>query len=55
VTSSSPEQLARQNIDALLEQCGWIVQSCEEMNLGAERGNAVWEDSPFSESVAKSN
>jgi type I restriction enzyme R subunit len=35
-----PEQLARQNIDALLQQCGWIVQSRSEMNLGAARSNA---------------
>lgn len=39
----TPEQLARQNIDALLTQCGWIVQSREEMNLGAGRGVAVRE------------
>ena len=39
----TPEQLARQNIDALLAQCGWIVQSRDEMNLGAGRGIAVRE------------
>ncbi len=39
----TPEQLARQNIDALLAQCGWIVQSRHEMNLGAGRGIAVRE------------
>ncbi len=39
----TPEQLARQNIDALLAQCGWIVQSRTEMNLGAGRGVAVRE------------
>src|SRR3972149_814140 len=39
----TPEQLARQNIDALLAQCGWIVQSRAEMNLGAARGIAVRE------------
>ncbi len=39
----TPEQLARQNIDALLAQCGWIVQSRAEMNLGAGRGIAVRE------------
>ena len=37
----TPEQLARQNIDALLAQCGGFVQSRNEMNLGAERGSAV--------------
>ena len=39
----TPEQLARQNIDALLAQCGWIVQSRDETNLGAGRGIAVRE------------
>jgi type I site-specific restriction endonuclease len=39
----TPEQLARQNIDALSTQCGWIVQSRAEMNLGAGRGIAVRE------------
>ena len=39
----TPEQLARQNIDALLAQCGWMVQSRAEMNLGAGRGIAVRE------------
>ena len=29
----TPEQLARQNIDALLQQCGWIIQSREKVNL----------------------
>jgi hypothetical protein len=28
------EQRARQNIDELLQQCGWIVQSHAKMNLG---------------------
>ena len=39
----TPEQLARQNIDALLAQCGWMVQSRDETNLGAGRGIAVRE------------
>jgi hypothetical protein len=39
----TPEQLARQNIDDLLDKCGWIVQSRAEMNLGAGRGIAVRE------------
>ena len=39
----TPEQLARQNIDDLLEKCGWIVQSRAEMNLGSGRGIAVRE------------
>src|SRR5512140_3076747 len=40
---STPEQLARQNIDALFAQCGWMVQSRAEVNLGAARGIAVRE------------
>jgi len=39
----TPEQVSRQNIDELLAQCGWIVQSRNEMNLGAGRGIAVRE------------
>jgi type I restriction enzyme R subunit len=39
----TPEQLARKNIDDLLDKCGWIVQSRDEMNLGAGRGVAVRE------------
>jgi type I restriction enzyme R subunit len=39
----TPEQLARENIDDLLARCGWIVQSRDEMNLGAGRGVAVRE------------
>ena len=39
----TPEQRARQNIDELLQQCGWIVQDRAEINLGAGRGVAVRE------------
>ena len=48
----TPEQLARQNIAALLAQCGWIVQSRSEMNLDAARGIAVREF-PFSQKLWK--
>jgi hypothetical protein len=40
---SSPEELARQNIDALLTQCGWIIQKRSEINLSAGRGIAISE------------
>jgi type I restriction enzyme R subunit len=40
---STPEELARINIDKQLEACGWIVQSRAEMNLYAGRGVAVRE------------
>src|SRR5213083_2209447 len=40
---SSPEELARQNIDALLTKCGWQVQDRRSINLGAARGVAIRE------------
>jgi type I restriction enzyme, R subunit len=39
----TPEELARENIDKQLEECGWIVQSLSEMNLYAGRGVSVRE------------
>ena len=39
----TPESLARQNIDAQLTACGWIVQDRPAMNLYAGRGVAVRE------------
>ena len=38
-----PEQLARQEIDALLAPCGWVVQDKSAVNLSASRGVAVRE------------
>jgi type I restriction enzyme R subunit len=38
-----PEQLARQEIDALLGPCGWVVQDRNAVNLSASRGVAVRE------------
>lgn len=40
---SSPEELARINIDKQLTACGWTVQSRNEMNLYTNRGVAVRE------------
>jgi type I restriction enzyme R subunit len=40
---SSPEEFARQNIDALLEKCGWILQNRSTINLSAARGVAIRE------------
>jgi hypothetical protein len=37
----SPEELARENIDPLLKQCGWILQDRSTINLSAARGVAV--------------
>ncbi len=39
----TPEELARQKIDALLEQCGWAVQDKGAANLAASRGVALRE------------
>lgn len=39
----TPEQRARQDIDAALERAGWVVQSRDEIDLGAARGVAVRE------------
>src|SRR6267143_4539212 len=38
-----PEELARQEIDVLLEQCGWQVQDKSAVNLQSQRGVAVRE------------
>ena len=39
----SPEELARENIDKLLQQCGWILQNRSTINLSAARGIAIRE------------
>jgi len=39
----TPEELARRNIDALLDQCGWVVQDYKKLDLSAKRGIAVRE------------
>jgi type I restriction enzyme R subunit len=39
----TPEELARQTIDAQLRAAGWVVQSLDELNLSAARGVAVRE------------
>jgi len=40
---NSPEERARQNIDRLLAASGWVVQSRDQLNLGAGAGVAVRE------------
>jgi len=40
---TTPEELARKNIDDLLTLAGWQVQDRAAMNLGAARGVAVRE------------
>jgi type I restriction enzyme R subunit len=39
----TPEELARQNIDALLQQCGWTIQNYKQLDLSAGRGIAIRE------------
>ena len=39
----TPEEKARQNIDALLSASGWAVQTREKINLAAARGVAIGE------------
>lgn len=41
--NQNPEQLARDRIDASLEEAGWIVQDKKAMNLNASQGVAVRE------------
>ena len=41
--NQNPEQKARDNIDALLMQAGWIVQSAKKIDLNAGQGQAVRE------------
>src|SRR5438876_2752446 len=40
---SSPEELARENIDKLLTVCGWEVQDRKSINLAAAQGVAIRE------------
>jgi type I restriction enzyme R subunit len=40
---STPEELARERIDALLQQCGWVVQTKKQINLTAAPGVAICE------------
>jgi hypothetical protein len=39
----SPEELAREKIDKLLADCGWIIQNRSTINLSAGRGIAIRE------------
>ena len=40
---STPEERARQIIDALLVQCGWLIQDYKQLDLSAGRGIAIRE------------
>jgi type I restriction enzyme, R subunit len=39
----TPEELARQKIDASLEECGWRIQDYKKLDLSAARGIAIRE------------
>jgi type I restriction enzyme R subunit len=41
--NQNPEQKARDNIDALLKQAGWVVQSRKKIDFGVGLGLAVRE------------
>ncbi|NMG46020.1 DEAD/DEAH box helicase [Aromatoleum toluvorans] len=41
--NQTPEQRARDNIDALLRQAGWVVQSAKKIDLNVGQGQAVRE------------
>lgn len=43
MANQNPEQLARDNIDAQLKACGWIIQDKSKINLSAGIGVAVRE------------
>lgn len=41
--TETPEQLARQQIDAQLAACGWVVQDYKQFNPSSARGIALRE------------
>ena len=41
--NQNPEQIARDHIDKLLTECGWIVQPKSKLNLAAGLGVALTE------------
>ena len=41
--NQNPEQIARDNIDKQLINCGWVIQSKKQINLAAGLGVAVRE------------
>jgi type I restriction enzyme R subunit len=43
MTNQNPEQIARDNIDKQLTECGWIIQKKKQINLSAGLGVAVTE------------
>ena len=43
MNNQTPEQLARDNIDNLLKQSGWVIQSKNNINLNEGLGQAIRE------------
>jgi type I restriction enzyme R subunit len=43
MANQNPEQFARDNIDLQLQQCGWVIQEKQSINLYAAPGVAVKE------------
>ena len=43
MANQTPEQIARENIDRQLAECGWIIQDKKDINLTAGPGVAVTE------------
>lgn len=43
MVNQNPEQMARDNIDSMLAQAGWVVQPKDKVNLSAALGVAVCE------------
>ena len=41
MVNQSPEQIARDKIDAMLKESGWVVQSAKKIDFGAGLGIAV--------------
>ena len=41
--NQNPEQIARDKIDKLISECGWVLQSKQSVNLNAGLGVAVRE------------
>ena len=39
--NQTPEQIARDKIDALLEEAGWIIQSAKKIDFSSGLGIAV--------------
>ena len=43
MANQTPEQIARDNIDKQLVECGWIIQDKKSINLNAGSGVAITE------------